>query len=346
MKMSKQEFYQEKYNYYRKMNMWVIIAASICSIGYYLSDCYLFGEIRTTTLIPRMVIVIPLILFLWLNTRTTNYRVMVPMSYLVGHGTMWGTIWACYYLDDLRFACVGFIIIHFVFMILGITAPIIYGVIGYGLLFADIIIADTFVHYPDYEMMFLLGVPLYVGVCIFNAAIERTYRDQLSMKMKLEENYKHDSLTGAYNRNVMPSLISDNNLFACSSTEEIAVVMYDLDKFKQVNDTYGHAVGDEVLVKVTKAVESKLRSDEYLIRWGGEEFIVIIKGSNGKLEERAQEFRREVEAVETSAGRVTISVGVAKYQGENYQKTIKNADAALYEAKDRGRNQVVMYQAE
>ena len=72
-------------------------------------------------------------------------------------------------------------------MAFGIAAPLPYEVIGHGLLFVDIAIANTFLHYPDYVMMFLLGIPLYIGICVFDVAMEKTYRDQVALKLKLED---------------------------------------------------------------------------------------------------------------------------------------------------------------
>lgn len=268
---------------------------------------------------------------------------MVPMSYVIGHSVMWCTIWACTYLDDLRYTCVGFFIILFIFLAFGIAAPLKYEIIGQGLLFVDIAVANTFLHYPDYTMMFLLGIPLYVGICVFDVAMERTYRDQLTMKQKLEEHLQHDMLTGAYNRNVFASLVDEKKALICAPEEHIAVAMYDLDKFKQVNDTYGHAAGDEVLVAVSNAIRSRLENREILIRWGGEEFIILFYEPTGDFERRAEDCRKAVEQLELSVGKVTISMGVAAYYGGDYQKTIQRADEALYQAKNSGRNRVVVY---
>ena len=340
---NKQKFYQEKFEYYRKMNFWAVIAISIPSIGYFFSDCYLIGEFSTKTLIPRAAILIPLIIFLLINSHTKDYHIIVPVSYLIGHSVMWCTIWSCMYLDDLSFACVGFFIILFIFLAIGIAAPLSYEIIGHGLLFVDIAIANTFLHYPDFTMMFLLGIPLYVGIVIFDVAIEKTYRDQLEMKNKLEDSLQHDMLTGAYNRNIFASLIDKDNRFKNSKSKRMAIAMYDLDKFKLVNDTYGHAAGDDTLIKVSEAVKSCLNNDESLIRWGGEEFIVILTGNDVDFREHAEEFRKAVENLILPIGKVTISIGVAEYHGEDYQKTIKCADKALYTAKNNGRNQVVIY---
>lgn len=127
---------------------------------------------------------------------------------------------------------------------------------------------------------------------------------------------------------------------------DIAIAMYDLDKFKCINDMYGHSAGDEALVAVSEAVRSRLCEDEILVRWGGEEFIVIMKQNERRFEEHAQEIREAVEQLQLETGTVTISVGVAECSKQNYQETIKHADTALYRAKNMGRNRVVMYCSE
>lgn len=343
--MTKQEFYQSKFEYYRVVNMWIVIAASVPSVAYFISDCYLFGYMTTKTLLPRMAILIPLAVFLWANAHTKNYRIIVPLSYIVAHGTMWCTIWACAYLPDLSYACEGFIIIHFIFVALGIVTPLKYGVIAQGLLFVDIIIANTFLHYPEYAMMFLLGVPLYLGSCIYDVAVERTYRDQLEMKLQLENNLKHDGLTGAYNRKIMQTIMEENNISEAANERQMAIIMYDLDYFKHINDTYGHDMGDDMLVKVTEKVQSLLQQDEYLIRWGGEEFIIIMKDGAGEFVNRTEHIRQEVEQITyANDDHITISMGLTYYHGGDYQQAVREADEAMYQAKDSGRNRVITYQ--
>lgn len=341
--MTKQEFNQAKFGYYRNANMWIVIAVGVFSIAYFFSDCYLFGYMTTKTLVPRMAILLPLAAFLLANAYTQDYRIIIPMSYIIAHGVMWCTIWSCVYLPDLSFACEGFIIIHFIFGALGIVAPLEYGVIAHGLLFVDIIIANTFLHYPEYAMMFLLGVPLYLGLCIYDMAVERTYRDQLEMKLQLENNLKHDGLTGAYNRKIIKE---ENNILEDADERQMAIAMYDLDHFKHINDTYGHDMGDTVLVKVTQKVQTLLQKDEYLIRWGGEEFIIIMKDGAGEFADRAEQIRHAVEQITyANDEHISISMGLTYYDGGDYTESVKKADEAMYQAKDSGRNRVVVYPA-
>ena len=98
---------------------------------------------------------------------------IVPLSYLIAHSIMWCTIWACAYLPDLTFASDGFIIIMAIFIFFGFAAPGKWSVIFTGLIFLDIGVANTFLHYPELLMMLILGIPFYGGICLVVWAMER-----------------------------------------------------------------------------------------------------------------------------------------------------------------------------
>ena len=234
-------FWQSKYEYYKLIVLFVVIGASLSSILYFISDCYLMGEFTTVTLIPRMAILVPMIIFIIAYIHSNKYSTMMIWAYVVAHGVMWCTIWSCVYLTDLSFAVEGYVIINYVFMALGIAAPIHYAIIAHGLLLLDITVANTFIHYPQFEMMLLLGVPSYLGICIYNIAVERSFKDQYNLKKEMEYNSKHDMLTGAFNRNMFTTLLDENEKFLYR--DSLSVLMFDLDFFKKINDTYGHAVG-------------------------------------------------------------------------------------------------------
>jgi diguanylate cyclase (GGDEF)-like protein len=127
------------------------------------------------------------------------------------------------------------------------------------------------------------------------------------------------------------------------------LMMFDIDYFKKVNDSYGHLAGDEVLRAVSKILSNRFRKTDMVGRYGGEEFCVFLLAPNGeKAVEIAEECRRQVENLqiqfEGKTIRVTISIGVAEFlpaQHETLTMLISDADAALYEAKSSGRNRVV-----
>ena len=87
-------FYQAKFEYYRKMNMWLVIVISISSSFYTISDWYLFGRINPVTVPARIAILLPFAIFMIVNAKVNDYRIIVPISYLVGHSVMWCTIGA------------------------------------------------------------------------------------------------------------------------------------------------------------------------------------------------------------------------------------------------------------
>jgi len=125
---------------------------------------------------------------------------------------------------------------------------------------------------------------------------------------------------------------------------ETIFIVTDIDYFKKVNDEYGHSAGDKVLTYIAKTIEECIRSSDYLIRWGGEEFVIILPDCNiEKAKGIAERIRSAIEHGENPVCPVTISMGISRYDGQDYHITINNADKALYYAKSHGRNKVVVY---
>ena len=163
-----------------------------------------------------------------------------------------------------------------------------------------------------------------------------------------------DALTGFYNRRQLEERVKQEVSSAKRQKRNLCVIMSDIDFFKSVNDTYGHAVGDLVLKSVSKVIKSQLRDYDIAGRYGGEEFLLLLPYTN--LDEAkivAERLRKSVESKKTDISKilpdykdisVTISLGVAQYNSKEYEKVfIQNADKALYEAKESGRNKVVAY---
>lgn len=154
---------------------------------------------------------------------------IVPLSYLIAHSIMWCTIWACVYLPDLTFASDGFIIIMAIFIFFGFAAPGKWSVIFTGLIFLDIGVANTFLHYPELLMMLILGIPFYGGICLVVWAMEKSYVYQYVAQRMLEESAYHDQLTGLFNRNIIDTLMDENKSLQCFGGEDISVLLFDID---------------------------------------------------------------------------------------------------------------------
>lgn len=144
-----------------------------------------------------------------------------------------------------------------------------------------------------------------------------------------------DSLTGLPNRRAATTRLN----YALSNGGSVAVVLFDIDHFKRVNDTYGHAVGDRVLQRVATTLQACCRDGDMVARWGGEEFIGILRGSVEGAHRFAERARKAVAEMTTEAGHITISAGVVP--GISGCDSLKLADEKLYEAKRTGRNRVV-----
>jgi len=176
-------------------------------------------------------------------------------------------------------------------------------------------------------------------------------QDKLNATLdELTELASHDALTGLLNRRAIMEGLPKEIKRMERQEQVLCVGMCDIDHFKQINDTYGHLVGDDVLKEVTKRMKGTLRDYDLLGRYGGEEFLVITPVDN--IGSGTMVYQRICDAVSARpitindiAISVTISCGVTSYStGNNAQgitKLIARADEALYQAKDNGRNRVV-----
>lgn len=162
--------------------------------------------------------------------------------------------------------------------------------------------------------------------------------------LELEMAAGTDRLTGAWNRRRFEEGAAAMMALANRKRDPLPLILFDLDHFKRVNDTYGHDIGDQVLVKTVEVVRGQLRASDTLTRWGGEEFLILAPGtylSGGTA--LAEKIRNAVaSATFPEVGSITISLGVAEYRpGEALGEWVKRADQALYRAKEGGRNRVV-----
>lgn len=149
----------------------------------------------------------------------------------------------------------------------------------------------------------------------------------------------HDALTGVLNRRGVRDLIFDAMQQLNDNQCPFAVIMLDVDHFKKVNDSLGHEHGDDVLKQLTELITNRLRTSDYLVRWGGEEFLILCNNTTGfQAAVLAEQLRS---ALEQSDIGVTCSFGVEQAKFSNdFKQTLAAADKALYRAKENGRNRV------
>jgi diguanylate cyclase (GGDEF)-like protein len=167
---------------------------------------------------------------------------------------------------------------------------------------------------------------------------------------RLAELARTDPLTGVANRRRFFELAERECAAATRYARSMSIVLFDVDHFKRVNDTYGHAFGDRVLTEVAARCRGQLRSSDVIARYGGEEFVCLLAECDaGAAVQTAERLRGCIELTPVASGGVgadvTISLGVASASGPDpvdVAELLERADRALYASKDAGRNRVTL----
>jgi diguanylate cyclase (GGDEF)-like protein len=200
---------------------------------------------------------------------------------------------------------------------------------------------------------FLMLACMLPAIAVLTARLSRIrhrlsqQREELARALaQLEAIATHDELTGLPNRRQMQALMDQELLRSLRHPHDFCIALLDLDRFKQINDTHGHAAGDAVLRAVARAGQAALRATDVLARWGGEEFVVLMPDTAmPPALAGMQRLRQQIEALRIDSGgetiTVTTSIGLTGHRrGDTLAQTLKRADQLLYQAKHEGRNRV------
>lgn len=167
--------------------------------------------------------------------------------------------------------------------------------------------------------------------------------ERVRFEEMLKELANTDTLTGAYTRRRFHELLNEELGRSQRYGHPFSLIMFDIDRFKNINDSHGHGVGDQVLLAVSGHVRTHIRSTDYFARYGGDEFIILLP-ETGLTEAYAlaEKLRQELTQTQvTTFEKVSCSFGIYQYQpGDSAEDMLRNTDSALYQAKGRGRNRV------
>ena len=210
---------------------------------------------------------------------------------------------------------------------------------------------NNFVPYPNreawyYDVLFGFVLSFLASgglACFTMIRYNSSKRETEKLVKQLERISVTDPLTGAFNRRHLMARVDEEMRKAFDNGAPLTLCIIDIDHFKNVNDTYGHIYGDEVLIKIASTISGCLGENELFGRYGGEEFIAIFPNSGlNETIATANRLSEAVRQIDWPHGKpITLSVGISVYKkGLSYSKFLENADDNLYKAKNNGRNRV------
>jgi diguanylate cyclase (GGDEF)-like protein len=187
---------------------------------------------------------------------------------------------------------------------------------------------------------------------LFSFYKKRTETELNTTFERLHDELNFDELTNVYNRKAGMTRFREELERTTRTGDNLSIAIIDADNFKSINDTYGHLAGDEVLRAIASTIKSKLRTNDVLFRYGGEEFIIVMPNTNEHdssipLERLREDLYGQIIKFDDYKIQTSVSIGVTEVlnNGEDESMVIGRADNALYRAKRTGKNKIVYYTA-
>jgi len=340
--MSKEErsdFYEYKCNYYQFFVKICLTGGCLAAIMYIISDRMLNGSFLPT-LIPRFSLIIPCLLFWIVEDKVKNWRIQIILDYMLAHMIVLSTIWSVIHLEIKDHFSEGTITMHLIFLTLCLGGYWRACLCSYIVFYLELFISNHFIHYPNFDLIIALNIPCTFAIIFAQFMLSLAVLDQYMMTQKLAILSVTDDLTQVGNRTKLEEIINEKNV---AIQMPASLVMLDIDYFKNVNDTYGHPMGDKVLAYLGKFLTQSVRREDFVIRYGGEEFLIILPNCPVDDCYRIMDsIREKISTAKDRPVEFNISAGISEYEGD-FEKSLRNADSALYTSKERGRNQVTLY---
>lgn len=299
-----------------------LIALTIFSIFRFLT-----GDIHLATL-DLVISLILMMIFIqsWRGRTSEHLNMLLVVGYM-------GTLFAALYLKGPELLYWAYPCLAATYFLLPVRIALPMNIIC---LFATIPILFPMLAITDFISVYATLSLLCIFGYIFSARTEH-------QKKELSKLAREDGLTGVGNRRAMEDRMDELVATYQRTQQPASLLILDLDFFKKINDTYGHPVGDKILVRLTQLIKAKIRVTDLMYRFGGEEFVVIANNTPLMNAAKLAEYLREIVQQDKSFRKyhVTCSIGVSEIGDfDDKESWLKRADTALYEAKSNGRNVV------
>ena len=272
------------------------------------------------------------------------YKWVIRLLMIFPVASIFGHVYILSQLENyMPFLIEGYLAVLWIFVVSGLTFR---NALGCALLTALIIIVSGYfiINNIDIYAMHVFWVFCsfsfgFLGAYIYDKSRRAVFMSQL----KLHQMAITDELTGAYNRNHFNNVFLQELKKFDVTDKTFGLLIVDLDFFKKINDTLGHTKGDEVLKKIVQVLSITIGSNDTLVRWGGEEFVIIVVDvDDKKMMSLCESINTNVEDYNGVELAVTVSIGATLFQKQDTQDSlISRADKALYQAKKNGRNTFV-----
>ncbi|WP_413175780.1 diguanylate cyclase [Anabaena azotica] len=208
--------------------------------------------------------------------------------------------------------------------------------------------AVDYVAKPFHTAELLARVRMHLELKYSRQKLKNLLQEQVELVKQLETLANTDPLTGVWNRRYLLMIAEEEIKRSQLHNISFAVLLIDIDHFKKINDTYGHSIGDDVIIFMTKTVLNHLRSTDCFGRFGGEEFVALLPETDMDeamimAEGIRENIKNQYITFEEQKVSITISIGVSSYRtgDKNIDSILQRADRALYQAKHEGRNRVI-----
>jgi len=265
-------------------------------------------------------------IFLWL----TNFKIKNPSTY----------DWEDIFFEGLHLL-ISFICLIFIARLKSTTFNLGWGVYVWGLV---INILDEFTSEPVFFDTELEGIIITSGLIIITYHIYTFYFRQQKIEKKLTYLANHDPITKSYNRHYFNIMIQEEEKRSKRYNHNIGLVMIDIDRFKELNDKFGHRIGDKILRRVAQFLESQVRTVDRVIRYGGDEFLIVLPEAQedlNQLKERlSKNFKQEKFGEIPPDFHLSLSIGGALWrydQSDSIESMIDLADKQMYAEKEKGK---------